>query len=40
MRCDNGTKVKNGQEAIVIYSPSTQEIFIERKEVMNKICGI
>ena len=40
MRCDNGTKVKNGQEAIVIYSPSTQEMFIERKEVMNKICGI
>lgn len=40
MRCDGGTKVKDGQEAIVLYSPTTQEIFIERKEVMNRVCGI
>ena len=40
MRSDDDAKVKDGEEAVVIYSPSTHEMFTERKEVMNKICGI
>ena len=40
MRSDDDAKVKAGEEAVVIYSPSTHEMFTERKEVMNKICGI
>ena len=36
----NGIKIKDGEEAVVIYSPSTHEMFTEQKEVMNKICGI
>ena len=33
-------KIKDGEEAMIIYSPFTHEMFTERKEVMNKICGI
>ena len=40
MRSDDAAKVKDGEEAVVIYSPATHEMFTERKEVMNKICGI
>ena len=40
MKYDDDAKIKNGQEAVVIYSPATHEMFTERKEVMNKICGI
>ena len=40
MRSDDDAKVKDGEEAVVIYSPATHEMFTERKEVMNKICGI
>ena len=40
MKYDDDAKIKDGQEAVVIYSPATHEMFTERKEVMNKICGI
>ena len=40
MRSDDDAKVKDGEEAVVIYSPATHEMFTERKEVMNKVCGI
>ena len=40
MKYDDDAKIKDGQEAVVIYSPTTHEMFTERKEVMNKICGI
>ena len=40
MEFDDDIKIKDGEEAVVIYSPSTHEMFTEQKEVMNKICGI
>ena len=40
MKPDDDAKVKDGEDAVVIYSPATHEMFTERKEVMNKICGI
>ena len=40
MEFDDDIKIKDGEEAVVIYSTSTHEMFTEQKEVMNKICGI
>lgn len=40
MEFDDDIKIKDGEEAMIIYSPFTHEMFTERKEVMNKICGI
>ena len=40
MKPDDDAKVKDGEDDVVIYSTSTHEMFTERKEVMNKICGI